>query len=144
MPISHNFDELCEKESQVKDKARELIWEWLREKLSDEDSGFEHSQVGNFEESVCLGLRTLADGTQAEVCVNIGTTAKDFAISVNKNGKIKEPYERLVEADNYEAERAEAEQKKREAEEQKARNKALEEEARKRRKERRENGNNTE
>lgn len=118
----YNFDE-CKTASAVKNKAREIAFNDLIEMMSDKYGTEGVSITNNNTIAVALGLRTLADGTKGEVCVEIKPVAKDFDTRIAESGKEFKCYERIKEADAYEVAKTnkekEAEQKAKEREENK-------------------------
>lgn len=116
----YNFDEY-KTVAEVKEKVREIAMNCFIEafsKLCGEDCV---SIIGSNEIAVCLGTRTLSDGTIGEVCFTSKAVAKDFDKRITESGKRFNAYERLVEADAYEdevrkkKEEAEAKKKAKEA-----------------------------
>ena len=82
--------------------------------------------------AIAVGNRTLADGTKGEVCVTVEVVAKDYdARVVESSGKVFQPYERLIDGDEYEKKVREREEKaaenKRKKEEKAAKDKAARE-----------------
>lgn len=130
MMILYNFDEL--KKGQVPAKQRELMRVDLQAMLLEKYGEENVTQVGNNTFAVCLGLRTLDDGTQAEICNEISFTAKPYELHiVESSGKKVKPYERNVRGDDFEEEQRITKEK----EEQKAKEKAEREEKLKKAKE---------
>lgn len=127
-----DFNE-CKTAANVKAKVRELAFADLYAALSDKYGVDNISVVGNNELAVCIGTRTLTDGTVGEVCFTIKPVAKDFDIRVTESGKTFLPYERENEADAYEVSKTEkekeAEARAKAREEKKARDKAAREKA---------------
>lgn len=103
----------------VQSKARELAFDILLQAFTQANGADNVSIVGNNTIAVNLGLRTISDGTQSEVCVEISPKAKDFDYRTTAKNTF-EPYERLACADAYEEEKTEKERKA----EEKARKKA--------------------
>lgn len=87
--------------SGVKSAARDDAFMVLKNAFSDYFGEDNVSIVDNCEIAVAIGTRILSDGTEGEVCVTIKPVAKDFDSRVTDSGKEFMPYERLVEADNY-------------------------------------------
>ena len=118
----YNFDE-CKTASAVKNKAREIAFNDLIEMMSEKYGTECVSVTNNNTVAVAIGLRTLADKTQGEVCVEIKPVAKDFDTRIAESGKEFKCYERIKEADAYEVAKTqkekEAEQKAKEREENK-------------------------
>lgn len=128
-----NFND-CKNATAVKGKAREIGFTAMLEHfvtLYGEDNV---SIVGNSEIAVCVGTRTLADGTEGEVCFTVKPVAKDFDIRKTDSGKVFQPYERVKEADVYEVTKTEKERKAEENARIKAEKKARDEKARAERK----------
>lgn len=100
--------------STVKKAIRETAFSDMVEFFSERYGTDNVSIVGNNEIAVCIGLRTLADGTDGEICFTVKPVAKDFDIRVAESGKVFQPYERIKESDAYEIEKT---KKEREAEE---------------------------
>lgn len=126
--MPYNFNECAKGSNPTKDKARELSMGDLTEMLTERYGAESVSLVDSNMFAVCLGTRTLADGTEGEVCVTIEVVAKDFDIRVvESSGKTFQPYERLNEADAYEV----TLRQRKEKAEQKAREKAERERAKK-------------
>ena len=127
-----NFNE-CKNVSAVKTKVREIafgdLYEFACEKYGEENV----SIVDNNELAVCIGTKTLTDGTEGEVCYTVKPVAKDFDIRITESGKHFLPYERLSEADAYQVSKTEkekeAERKAKEREEKKKRDKEAREKA---------------
>lgn len=135
----YNFDE-CKNLSSVKSKVRELaladLLDFFIEKYGEDNI----SIVGNNEIAVCLGTKTLSDGTIGEVCFTTKPVAKDYDVrTATTSGKVFQPYERIKEADAYEVEKTEKEKKAEEQAKQRAEKKKRDEEARKKKKEEKEN-----
>ena len=117
--MPYNFNECAKGSNPTKDKAREIGMSDLSEMLTEHYGAESVSLVDSNMYAVCLGTRTLADGTQGEVCITIEVVAKDFDVRVvESSGKVFQPYERLNEADAFEVtlneRKAKAEQKARE------------------------------
>lgn len=115
----YNFNECAKGSNPTKDKARELSMSDLSEMLCEKYGQNNVSLVDSNMYAVCLGTRTLADGTDGEVCITIEVVAKDFDVRVvESSGKVFQPYERLVEEDAFEItlneRKAKAEQKAKE------------------------------
>lgn len=87
--------------SAVKSAARADAFEILKNAFSDYFGEDNVSIVDNCEIAVAVGSRVLSDGTEGEVCVTIKPVVKDFDTRTTESGKEFMPYERLVEADNY-------------------------------------------
>lgn len=105
-----NFDE-CKTPANVKGKVREIAFSDLVEAFSEKYGVDNVSTVGASEIAVCIGTKTLTDGTTGEVCFTIKPVAKDFDVRTADSGKVFLPYERLAEADAYEVEKTEKEEK---------------------------------
>lgn len=95
----------------VKDAARESAFDVLVSAFSEAFGADAVSVIGSAEVAVCVGTRILSDGTVGEVCVTVKPVAKDFDFRVTDSGKTFVPFERLTEADEYEAEKSEKERK---------------------------------
>ena len=127
----YNFNECAKGSNPTKDKAREIGMSDLAEMLCEKYGQDNVSIVDSNMYAVCLGARTLSDGTEGEVCVTIEVVAKDFDTRiVESSGKVFQPYERLNEADAFEItlneRKAKAEQKAKEkAEREAAKKKAI-------------------
>ena len=113
---SYNY---CKNDNSVKLDSRKDLYSVIKEAVVAHYGEENVSLVGNLELSVATGEFTLTDGTMAEVCTNIGLTGKEFRTRRTEK-KVFEPYERLIEADNYamgqreKKEKAEAEKKAKE------------------------------
>lgn len=105
-----NFDE-CKTPANVKGKVREIAFADLVEAFSEKYGADNVSVVGASELAICIGTRTLTDGTVGEVCFTVKPVAKDFDVRTADSGKVFLPYERLAEADAYEVEKDEKEAK---------------------------------
>ena len=105
-----DFNE-CKTAANVKTKVRETAFSDLVEAFSEKYGADNVSVVGASEIAVCIGTRTLTDGTEGEVCFTVKPVAKDFDIRTADSGKVFLPYERLAEADAYEVEKTEKEEK---------------------------------
>lgn len=114
----------------VKDEARSVAFEAVLSAMSEVFGTDNVSVIGNAEIAVCVGTRVLSDGTEGEVCVTMKPVSKDFDRRTTDSGKVFEPFERLVAADLYEAEKTEKERKAEEKAKAKARKKAADEAAR--------------
>ena len=127
-----NFNE-CKNVSTVKGKVRELAFADLYEFACEKYGAENVSIVDNNELAVCIGTKTLTDGTEGEVCYTVKPVAKDFDIRITESGKHFLPYERLSEADAYQVSKTEkekeAERKAKEREEKKKRDKEAREKA---------------
>lgn len=131
----YDFNE-CKNTSSVKSKVREIALADLLDTFIEKYGDDNVSIVGNNEIAVCIGTRTLSDSTEGEVCFTIKPVAKDFDIrTATSSGKVFQPYERIKEADAYEVEKTEKEQKAEEKARQRAEKKKRDEEARKKKKE---------
>ena len=93
----------------VKDAAREAAFDVLVSAFSEAFGADSVSVIGSAEIAVCVGTRILSDGTVGEVCVTVKPVSKDFDVRVTTSGKSVMPFERLVAADDYEAEKSEKE-----------------------------------
>ncbi len=102
---TRNFDEL-KTATAVKNEVRKIGFELLYKAACMEYGEENVSITGSNEIAVCVGFRTLADGTSGEVCFTSAPVAKDFDTRVTPKGKIYEPFERLTEADIYAEEQA--------------------------------------
>lgn len=121
----YDFNECKKGSNPTKDKAREIFLADLKEFLTEKYGAEQSSQVDGNMFAVCLGTRTLADGTDGEVCCTIEVVAKDFDVRVvESSGKVFQPYERIHEEEEYERKVAERKAK----EEENARKKAEREE----------------
>ena len=127
-----NFNE-CKNVSAVKTKVRELAFADLYAALSEKYGVDNVSTVGNNELAICIGTRTLTDGTEGEVCFTVKPVAKDFDVRTTESGKMFMPFERENEADAYEVSMTEKERAAKERakarEEKKAQDKAAREKA---------------
>ena len=130
-----NFNE-CKKVADAKAKIREIAFSDLLEFFTEKYGADNVSIVNNNELAVCVGTRTLTDGTDGEVCFTVKPVAKDFDFRTTDSGKVFTPYERLSEADAYEVSKTEkekeAEKKAKEREERKKRDKEAREKAKER------------
>ena len=129
--MAYNFNE-CKKGNPVKDKAREIVLADLIEFLHNRYGEDTLTQVDGNMLAVAVGNRTLADGTEGEVCVTVEVVAKDYDVRVvESSGKVFQPYERLIEGDEYEKKVRDREEKaaenKRKKEEKAAKDKAARE-----------------
>ena len=129
--MAYNFNE-CKKGNPTKDKAREIVLNDLKEFFHNRYGEDTSTQVGGNMLAVAVGNKTLADGTEGEVCVTIEVVAKDYDVRVvESSGKVFQPYERLIEGDEYEKTVRENEEKaakkKKEKEEKAAKDKAARE-----------------
>ena len=117
-----NFNEF-KNATAVKNEARKIAFEMIKtfftEKLGEENV----SIIGNNEIAICLETKDLADGSTSEICVTFKPTAKDYE-NRKTTKKTFEAFERLIEADLYEAEQQEKADKK--AEKEKAKEKKIE------------------
>lgn len=119
-----NFNE-CKNAASVKSKVREIAFAELLDFFSEKLGADSVSIINNNELAVCLGTRTLTDGTEGEVCFTVKPVAKDFDVRTTESGKVFMPFERLSEADAYEVAKTEKEKE--------AEKKAAEREAKKKR-----------
>lgn len=103
-----DFNE-CKNVSAVKTKVRELAFSDLYSMFCEKYGEDNVSIVNNCEIAVCIGTRTLTDGTEGEVCFTCKPVAKDFDVRVTESGKTFLPYERENEADAYEVSKTEKE-----------------------------------
>ena len=121
--------------SAVKSSVREIAFSNLRDAFEELYGKENVSVIDSNEIAVCLGTRTLEDGTDGEVCFTVKPVAKDFDVRTTESGKTFMPFERLSEADAFEVaqkEKAEkAEKDKAEKEARKERDKAAREAAKK-------------
>ena len=121
--------------SAVKSSVREIAFSNLRDAFEELYGKENVSVIDSNEIAVCLGTRTLEDGTVGEVCFTVKPVAKDFDVRTTESGKTFMPFERLSEADAFEVaqkEKAEkAEKDKAEKEARKERDKAAREAAKK-------------
>jgi len=121
----YNFNECKKGSNPTKDKLREILMADIKEFLIEKYGADSVSQVDGNMYAVCAGTRTLADGTDGEVCGTIEVVAKDFDVRVvESSGKVFQPYERIHEEEEYERKVAERKAK----EEENARKKAEREE----------------
>ena len=121
----YNFNECKKGSNPTKDKLREILMEDLREFFIGKYGEEQVSQVDGNMFAICVGTRTLADGTDGEVCGTIEVVAKDFDVRVvESSGKVFQPYERIHEEEEYERKVADRKAK----EEENARKKAEREE----------------
>ena len=117
----YNFNECKKGSNPTKDKLREILMEDLREFFIGKYGEEQVSQVDGNMFAICVGTRTLADGTDGEVCGTVEVVAKDFDVRVvESSGKVFQPYERIHEEEEYERKVAERKAK----EEEQARKKA--------------------
>lgn len=114
-----NYDEL--KKSEVKDYARNYCVAESLPKLKEVFGEDNVSQVGYSKIAICTGLRTLADGTRGEVCIELNFIAKDFDNRISEKGNEFEVYQRMNLADEFEDKKAKDEQKAKEKAEKKER-----------------------
>lgn len=114
----------------VKSAVREIAFADLVAAFSEKYGAENVSIVGSSEIAVCVGTRTLTDGTEGEVCFTVKPVAKDFDVRTTDSGKVFLPYERLAEADAYEVEKTEKEQKAEQKAKERAEKKKRDEEAR--------------
>ena len=133
-----DFNE-CKTAAAIKTKVRETAFNDLVEAFSEKYGVDNVSIVGASEIAVCIGTRTLMDGTEGEVCFTIKPVAKDFDIRTADSGKVFLPYERLAEADAYEIEKTEKEQKAEQKAKERAEKKKRDAEARAKLKEKKAN-----
>lgn len=130
--MTYNFNE-CKTASAVKGKVREIAFADILEFFTEKYGAECVSTINNNEAAICLGTRTLTDGTEGEVCFTIKPVAKDFDVRTTESGKTFLPFERLSEADAYEVSKTEkekeAEKKAKERAEKKERDKAAREAA---------------
>lgn len=113
--IMYNFNECKKGSNPTKDKLREILMADLREFFIEKYGADNVSQVDGNMYAVCVGARTLADGTDGEICGTIEVVAKDFDVRVvESSGKVFQPYERIHEEEEYD--RKVAERKAREEE----------------------------
>ena len=128
-----NFNECAKGSNPTKDKARELGMSDIGEMLCEKYGQDNVSLVDSNMYAVCLGTRTLSDGTIGEVCVTIEVVAKDFDVRVvESGGKTFQPYQRIKAEEGFEfilnQRKEKAEQKAREkAEREEKKKKAIEE-----------------
>ena len=109
--MAYNFNE-CKKGNPVKDKAREIVLADLVEFFHNRYGEGTMTQVDGNMLAVAVGNRTLADGTEGEVCVTVEVVAKDYDVRVvESSGKVFQSYERLIEGDEYEKKVREHEEK---------------------------------
>ena len=127
-----NFNE-CKNAASVKARVREIAFSNLYEFACEKYGTDNVSIVNNNELAICVGVRTLTDGTEGEVCYTVKPVAKDFDIRITESGKHFLPYERLSEADAYKISKTEkekeAERKQKEREEKKERDRKAREKA---------------
>ena len=126
-----NFNECAKGSNPTKDKARELGMSDIGEMLCETYGQDNVSLVDSNMYAVCLGTRTLSDGTIGEVCVTIEVVAKDFDVRVvESSGKTFQPYQRIKAEEDFEfilnQRKEKAEQKAREKAE-REKKKAIEE-----------------
>ena len=131
--MPYNFNECAKGSNPTKDKAREISVSDLTEMLAERYGADSVSLVDSNMLAVCLGTRTLSDGTIGEVCVTIEVVAKDFDIRiVESSGKTFQPYQRIKAEEDYEfianQRKEKAEQKAREKAEREAKKKEAVEE----------------
>lgn len=129
----YNFDE-CKTASAVKNKAREIAFNDLIEMMSEKYGTESVSITNNNTIAVALGLRTLADKTKGEVCVEIKPVAKDFDTRIAESGKEFKCYERIKEADAYEVAKTNKEKKAEQKAKEREENKKKREEEKKKKK----------
>ena len=107
-----NFNTIKGSDTKVKAEVRTIAFELLMNAFVEAVGANNVSIVGNNELAVCVGTRTLADGTEGEVCFTVKPVAKDFDLrTAEKSGKVFQPFERLTAADLYEVEKTEKEKK---------------------------------
>lgn len=129
----YDFNECKKGSNPTKSKAREILLSDLKEFLIEKYGVEQSSQVDGNMYAVCLGTRTLADGTSGEVCCTIEVVAKDFDVRVvESSGTVFQPYERVREEEEYirkvEQAKVKAEENKRKKEEKAAKDKKAREE----------------
>ncbi len=95
-----NFDEF-KTATAVKNEVRKIGFNLLYKAACMEYGEENVSITGSNEVAVCIGYRTLSDGTEGEVCFTSAPVAKNFDRRVTPKGKIFEPFERLTEADIF-------------------------------------------
>ena len=101
--MAYDFNECPKGSNPTKDKAREISVSDLTEMLTERYGAENVSLVDSNMLAVCLGTRTLSDGTEGEVCVTIEVMAKDFDIRiVESSGKTFQPYQRIKAEEDYE------------------------------------------
>lgn len=100
--------EKCKTQTSIKNKVREAVFEKLIELLTVEFGEENVSIVGNSEVSTAVTLVKCSDGSEGEVCFNIKPVIKDYEQRTTTT-KTFSAYERLLEADAYEAEKSEKE-----------------------------------
>ena len=105
-----DFNE-CKNVAEVKKKVREIAFTETYKAYCEIFGTDNVSIVGQSELAVCVGTRTLKDGTVGEVCFTEKPVAKDFDVRTTDSGKVFLPYERLAEADAYEVDKDEKERK---------------------------------
>lgn len=99
----YNFNECSKGSNPTKNKLREILMSDLKEFLIEKYGAEQVSQVDGNMYAVCVGTRTLADGTDGEVCGTIEVVAKDFDVRIaESSGKTFPPYERICEEEEYE------------------------------------------
>lgn len=139
----YNFDECKKGANPTKDKAREILLDDLKEFFITKYGAEQTSQVAGNMFAICLGTRTLADGTSGEVCCTVKVEAKDFDVRIaERSGKVFKPYERIKCEEDYaydvEQAKAKAEENKRKKEEKAEKDKKAREERAKAKAEKRE------
>lgn len=95
----------------VKNEARRIMFEMLREFLEEKIGAENVSQIGANELAVCLGTKDLTDGTTAEVCVALKPVAKDYETRTNTK-KPFPAFERIIEEEAWETACKDKEEKK--------------------------------
>ena len=106
----YDFNE-AKSAAEVKKRVREIAFAAMVDAYTQLVGADNVSVIGNCELAVCLGTRTLADGTQGEVCFTTKPIAKDFDIRRADSGKIFKPFERIKAEEDYEDEVAKAKAK---------------------------------
>lgn len=119
----------CKNTKAIKDKARSVAFSDLIAAFSELYGSDNVSVVGNSEIAVAIGDIKCADGTLGEVCFTVKPVVKDYEDRKTATKTIK-AYERLNEADAYEADKSEKEKKAEEKAKAKAGKKARDEKAR--------------
>ena len=67
-----------------------------------ETFGAENVSITKHGISIARGDRTLADGTQGEVCCTISFKAENYDDRITNGGKVLRAFNRIAEANNYE------------------------------------------
>lgn len=93
----------CKSQTAIKNKTREAVVEMLINLLVEQCGADNVSIVDKSEISVAITTAKCSDGTENEICFNIKPVVKDFDDRTTESGKKIKAYERIKEADSYEA-----------------------------------------